>query len=133
MSEMASQGTVLKIDISGTDTAIPNITTFKGPGGSATVIDKTDLDSVAKEKMMGLPDEGQLQFDINYDSTNTTHAALLAARAARTLKDFTLVFSNADEATFSGYVTNFEVSGGVDALISASVTIEISGAVVWPS
>ena len=37
---------------------IPNIVSFQGPGGQAQVIDVTNLSSTAKEKRMGLRDEG---------------------------------------------------------------------------
>ena len=37
---------------------IPNVVSFQGPGGQAQVIDVTNLSSTAKEKRMGLRDEG---------------------------------------------------------------------------
>ena len=72
-------------------TAIPEIKTFSGPSGSAAVIDVTDLSSAAKEKRMGLADEGQLSFTINYIPSDTQHTALRAARAALTETNFKMV------------------------------------------
>jgi hypothetical protein len=60
-----SQGVELKRYNGASYDLIPEIKSFTGPGGSATVIDVTDLQSVAKEKRMGLPDEGQLQITSN--------------------------------------------------------------------
>ena len=63
---------------------IPNVVSFQGPGGQASVIDVTNLASTAKEKRVGLRDEGQLSLSFQ-----------------------------------------FSVQGGVDAVVEASVTIEI--------
>jgi hypothetical protein len=111
---------------------IPEVVSFSGPGGSGQVIDVTNLASTAIEKVMGLPDEGQLSFEINYVPTNTYHAALRTARANKTLTKFKLTFTDvgAMEWTFSAYVTGFTVSGGVNATVKASVTLEISGSIV---
>ena len=55
---------------------IGNVTDFSGPGGQATVIDVSNLDSTFREKIMGLPDEGQFTFNINLDPDNATHQTL---------------------------------------------------------
>lgn len=111
---------------------IKEIKTFSGPGGSASIIDVTSLDSAAKEKRMGLADEGQLQFTINYVPAETTHAALRTARSTRELTNFRMIFTDgtATQWDFSAFVTGFSVSGGVDAVVEAQVTLEITGAIV---
>lgn len=111
--------------------AIGNVVSFNGPGGSATVIDVTNLDSTAKEKRMGLPDEGQFTLELNYDPDNTSHIGLRNARKSRTRTEFklTLTDTGATSLTFFGYVLGFAIQGGVDAIVKASLTIEIDGAV----
>ena len=111
---------------------IPEVVSFSGPGGSGQVIDVTNLSSTAIEKVMGLPDEGQLSFEMNYVPANTYHAALRTARAAKTLTKFKLTFTDtgAMEWTFDAYVTNFTVSGGVNSTVKAAVTLEVTGAIV---
>jgi hypothetical protein len=132
---LEAQGMELRIGNGGspeTFAAIPEIKTFSGPGGSATVIDVTDLSSAAKEKRMGLADEGQLSFTINYIPTNQQHADLREARATRAETSFKLVFTDDSPSTnwdFSGFVTGFSVSGAVDGVVEATVTIEITGAI----
>jgi predicted secreted protein len=110
---------------------IPEIKSFTGPGGSASIIDVTDLQSAAKEKRMGLADEGQLQLTINYIPDDEVHMALRADRAARTETAFKIVFTDGSDTewTFSAFVTGFSVSGGVDGVIEAQVTLEITGAI----
>jgi predicted secreted protein len=127
-----TQGTTLGINTSGAPTVyttIPEIKDFSGPGGQAAVIDVTSLSSTGKEKRMGLQDEGQLSFNIFYVPDNAQHTALRAARAARAKRGFKLTFTDATVWTFDAYVTSFSVSGAVDGVIEAAVTLEITGAI----
>jgi hypothetical protein len=82
---------------------------------------------------MGLMDEGQLTLELNFVPGDTGQQALLADRAAQLRKNFKITFSDANNATgtFAAYVMGFTVGGGVDALTTATVTLEITGAVVW--
>ena len=133
-SAIESQGILLKCTVgspTGTLTTIANVTGFSGPGGSASVIDITNLSSTAKEKLMGLPDEGQLTIDINYDPDNASHIALRNARKTRTRTEFTITLTDATATvlTFWGYVLGFALTGAVDQQVKASITVEIDGAV----
>ena len=135
VNALEAQGMQIKIGDAASPevfTAISEVKTFSGPGGSATVIDVTDLASSAKEKRLGLPDEGQLSFTINYIPTNTQHDLLRTNRDARTLTNFKLVFTDDSPATtwsFSAYVQGFSVSGAVDGVVEANITLEITGAI----
>lgn len=131
-----SQGITIAISVGASPSlfvTIANVTGFKGPGGSASVIDVTNLQSVAKEKMMGLPDEGQFTLDMNLDPDAATHISLRNARAARTPCEFKITFTDANPTTavFSGYVLAMEISGSLDQQVKAAVTIEIDGAIAW--
>jgi len=134
-SALESQGTKLYIQNTGVSPvayqAITEVGNLSGPGGSGNVIDVTDLDSTAKEKRMGLNDEGQLSFDINYIPTNTQHALLRTNRAARTETSFRLDFTDSPitQWTFSAFITGFSVSNTVDDVMKASVTLEITGSI----
>jgi predicted secreted protein len=111
---------------------ICEIKTFTGPGGSASVIDVTNLCSTAKEKRMGLADEGQLSFTINYVPTDTSHMALRSYRESREKVAFRIVFNDGSPGTqwdFEAFVLGFAVSGAVDAVIEANVTLEITGSI----
>jgi hypothetical protein len=130
-----AQGTIIGRESAtpGTYVSIAEIRSFSGPGGSAAIIDATTLLSTGKEKVMGLMDEGQLSLEMNFAPGDSGQQALLADRAAQLKKNFKITFSDADNvtATFAAYVMSFTVGGGVDALTTATVTLEITGAVVW--
>ena len=116
---------------------IPNVVSFQGPGGQASVIDVTNLTSTAKEKRVGLRDEGQLSLSLHFDPDDTVHLGLRLDRSNRARRQYKITFTDTAPAatpaatwttwTFYGYVTQFSVQGGVDAVVEASVTIEIDG------
>lgn len=132
---LEAQGMLIKIGNGASPqvfTTISEIKTFSGPTGSAAVIDVTDLSSTAKEKRMGLADEGQLSFTINYIPDNTQHALLRTQRASREETNFKMVFTDDSPSTtwsFSAFVTGFAVSGAVDNVVEATVTLEITGSI----
>jgi hypothetical protein len=110
-----------------TFTNIANIKTFSGFDGAASEIDKTNLDSLAKEFMLGITDPGQFSIEIDYDNTNAAHAALRAKQVSSALSNFKMTLPNANVVTFTGYVKKFSLAGGVDAIAKTSVGIRISG------
>jgi len=112
---------------------VPNVTDFNGPGGQASVIDVSNLQSTAREKKMGLADEGQFTFTLNWDPDDAAHQLLRSQRASRLASEFrvTLADTTPSIATFTGYVLGVVISGGVDNVLKAAVTVEIDGSVSW--
>jgi hypothetical protein len=111
-------------------TLVGQITSIDGPSGSAAVIDVTTLDSTAREKRMGLPDEGQVTLEVIYDPANVQQEGLRSDRAARTLRNFQVVLTDLGSTTFSfsAFVLEFSRALSVDAVVTASITLEITGA-----
>ena len=113
---------------------IKGVKTIGGPSGSATVIDASTLESTAKEKIMGLADEGQIALQMHYDPSDTdVQVAMQAKRTAREIANFEITFTDspATIAAFAGYVTGFSISSAVDAIVEANSTIEITGPVTF--
>lgn len=130
-----SQG--VKIFVGTTDTspsqftAIGNVVSIKGPGGQANVIDVTNLDSLGKEKLMGIPDEGQITVEMNYDPDNVQHAQLRNARKNRTRLEFKIQLTDpvATILAFFAYVTGFSMDVSVDQQVKVTMQLEVDGAV----
>ena len=112
---------------------VGEITGFSGPGGSASIIDVSHLGSTRREKRMGLPDEGQLTLELSLVPGNAGQVALRNDRASRTQREVVLTLTDAGDTTltFQAYCTQFSIQGGTDAKVAASVSLEITGAVVW--
>jgi predicted secreted protein len=131
-----SQGSVLYFSTTtalATAISIGSVAGFNGPSGSANVIDITHLGSTAKEKMMGLRDEGQISLDCIFDPANSGQTKLRECRAARTKSHFAIKMTDTAITMIDGdcYVTGFALSGRVDDKLSLSVTLEISGPVLY--
>lgn len=113
---------------------IAEVMTFTGPSGSAAVIDVTHLGSTAKDKLIGLRDEGQVTMDVLFNTDTTAlQTALRADRASRTKRVYDIRYTDSTATPsydfFDAYVTGFSISGGVDDATKGSVTLEITSAV----
>lgn len=110
-------------------TAIGNIKDFTAFDGAAAVLDVTNLASTAKEKRMGLIDNGNFSFNMDQDNADAGQIALRASRTAQTLKSYKLTLPNSNTATFSAYCQKVSDAGAVDGIVKNAVTLVISGAV----
>ena len=118
--------------------SVGEIKSISGPTGSAGVLDITHLGSTAKEKMMGLPDEGQVTLEVNFGystSGNDKQKDMIADRKARTKRQWGILFPDVSSslARGDGYITGFAITGSVDNILSANITVEIDGPVTWSS
>jgi hypothetical protein len=118
---------------------VGEVTDFGGPGGQAAVIDVTNLGSTAKEKLVGLRDEGQVTMTLNLSFSDAGQIALRADRASRTRRKCVIKFNDSatdaarTKATFDGYCMGFSISGAVDNKVTANAVIEITGGVTYSS
>lgn len=116
-------------DVAPVWTKIKNVKSFSGFDGSATELDATDLDSDAKEKLLGLVDEGSFSIDINLDMSDIGQLAMKASQKAGTKKQYKLLLPDTSGSTFYAFVKSFPISGGVDAILATTVAMTITGAV----
>jgi hypothetical protein len=129
---ISSQGTKFYIGNEVSPTVfvqVGEVQTFDGPSGQASVIDTTHLNSPAKEKLIGLPDEGQIQIGGNYVSSDNGQDEMFEARNLQQRRDMKLELANGELWLFQGFVLAFNISGGVDDKVNFSATIEITGSV----
>jgi len=131
----SAQGTVVKRGNGATVevfTAIPEIKSIGGPTGQSDVLEATNLDSTAKEYVLGLADSGEIRLGLNWDPTNAQHVNLYTDWQNRTKRNFKIIWSDpgAADMSFAAYVQNYEVSGAVNAIVDVSITLKITGAVV---
>lgn len=134
-----STGSTSGIIVTGTSMIeVGEITDFTGPGGQAAVINMTHLQSTAKEKKIGLRDEGQLSLSVNFSPTDAGQQQCLADRAARLRRMYDIHYTDTSMGSshwpsrdyFYGYCLGFSKSGAVDDKIPAQIVIEIDGPVI---
>ncbi len=114
-----------------TYTNISNVKTFTGFDGSASELDKTNLQSTAKEFMLGLVDPGHFTITFDNDQNDAGQSSLRTAQVAGSAQNFKLSLPSGNTASFVGYVKTFTTDGGVDKVVGAQSQIRISGAVTW--
>lgn len=133
---LKSQGIFVRFGDGGSPevfTAIGEVVSIEGPGGEATIIDATHLQSTAKEKLIGLPDEGRVTLNVNLVPGDVGQIQLRNDRLNATKRNYkiTLTDSPATNLTFAAYCMGFSISSGVDDKVSASIQLEVTGAVTW--
>ena len=119
---------------------IGEITGFSGPGISAAVIDITNLQSTAKEKLVSIQDSGQLTININVDPTHDAdlHTSIQEDLRNRKCRMWDIKFTDTgtylpSAVYFAGYVSGWSMAGGVDKQITGDITIALTSAVMWSS
>lgn len=116
-----------------TNIQIGNVVGFNGPSGNANVIDVSHLGSTAKEKLIGLRDEGQIGLDCLFSPSDTGQTKLRECRANRTQGNWAIKMTDTAITMLNGhgYCSGFAITGAVDQVVKANITIEISGAVTY--
>jgi hypothetical protein len=121
---------------------IGKITAFNGFSLNANVIDVTSLGSTAKEKFIGLVGGGDISLSLIFEneaSGTYLHDALIRDMTARTKRVFDICFTDTASAGsqqpsfayFEGYVQSYTLTGAVDNVLRADMTITISTGIDW--
>lgn len=118
--------------VSQTFTPIPGCGSFSGPGQTRDTIDTTSHSSTGgyREYISGLRDGGEITFDINWLFGETAQDALADSFDDNATVDWQMYFPMAVEDNlleFAGFVTNLEWNGPIDAQVTRSCTIKITG------
>ncbi|MEZ5951185.1 MAG: hypothetical protein R3C12_18630 [Planctomycetaceae bacterium] len=79
MAKIAGEGTILKVDVSDTLTAIANVISVSGPDSSVPEVENTTLGANSKQYRAGkIPEAGTIDCSIYFDPADSGHQALLA-------------------------------------------------------
>lgn len=113
-------------------TEIEEVKSVQFSPGGRNEIDVTNLKSTAKEKLLGLKDNGTMNGDINVDLTDAGQNACRASEGSDDVKDFRMTLpGGAGVATFQGQVKRMNWGGAVDAAFTGSYEIGITGDITW--
>ncbi|MBK7082352.1 MAG: phage tail protein [Betaproteobacteria bacterium] len=117
-----------------TYTAIANIKSISDfESGSASEIDVTNLASTAKEKRLGLVDNGGFSLGIHHSNADAGQAALTARRADGAAVNMKVILPSGTTptASFSALVKKFSKNAAVDGVVEGTVDITVNGAITW--
>ncbi len=134
----SAKGSVLKVGDEASPhayAAISQVRTISGPSTKPKIVDITTHDSpgASVRKLAVLVDYGQLQFEINFDSTDVSHAFATGIWNDLTnlrKKSFQDIFPNSNGyLVFSAYFTDHGFKQPVDNVLSASISVDITDSI----
>lgn len=132
MAVLNAQGATFTIDDNlASPVVVGGLVSFTGFDGEASDIDVTTLASTAKESRQGLQDFGNFSIELMRDPADVGQIELESAKAAQAVRECVLTLPSGDVATFDAYVKSLTSDGGVDAVVTGSCKLKISGNVVW--
>jgi hypothetical protein len=137
---IAAFGTLIKLG-NGTGTAesfttIAEVGDIDGPADSVDTIEVTSHSSpqARKEFIASLIDSGEISFPMWFvptDSTQDAETGLQYYKNERLAANFQMVFPDDTQVAFSALVTKFGMKAPVSGVLSADVTLKITGAMTW--
>jgi hypothetical protein len=117
-----------------TYTAIANVKSISDfESGSASEIDVTNLASTAKEKRLGLVDNGGFSLGIHHSNADPGQAALTARRADGAAVNMKVILPSGTTptASFSALIKKFSKNAAVDGVVEGRVDVTVNGAITW--
>lgn len=124
--------TLARDDGAGGFTEIAQIRDLDGPSMARDSIETTHRGtSKLKTFIAGLQDNGEVSFDIVYDPSDATHTELQTDLDAGTNQEYQITFPDASTVTFDAFVMELGASSPLADVMTADVTLKISGGIVW--
>lgn len=112
-------------------TTIPKVRSLKGPPLETTMLDTTALDTQGGYETLtpSLKKPGVVTFELDFMPEDTNHQELLGDFVNGTLRDFQIVWPDGVTTyAFQAYVSKWEPSAAPTAVLTAAVSLQISGA-----
>lgn len=131
MTKYFGYGSVLQVTTTTGDAAIGQVTSIDGPGVDFPEVDTTTMDSSSnyRTSVPGLGEPGDVTIGLMYDPTATAVKRLTYYMGQRSVKGFKLYHgtSSADEDTFNAWVKSLGRAIPMDGMITADLTLHVTG------
>lgn len=121
-------------------TNVAQIKDLSGPSAQSDQIEVSHRDSRWRRFVSGMRDGGEVSFDVVFDPDHASHDPLVTGSLWNLLEEgavgvFRIVFPGVGTATttatFSAFVSNFEITSPLEDGTGGAVTMKITGAVTW--
>lgn len=129
-------GTTLGVDLTtpGTYELVGNLLNITGPESEVGSVETTVLTSTRKTYRFTLIDPGEISCEMDFDPTDATHQALAELQDAPAVHSWQITYATSPPttATVDGFLLKFQPNaGGVEENLTATLTIKLSGPIVW--
>lgn len=125
MSQVA-RGTKLQMSIASVFTDVPGVNGLSIPA-TTEMIEDTHLTSGESKTFVPGHDEGTISFELNYDSSESTHSAMESDYLAKSARSYRVVQADGTTDSASYYVETFDKTFDRSDIQKASVTLRRSG------
>ncbi len=135
-SAFSVAGTLLQMSASSpvSYTTIRGVEGFQGPTASKPDIDVTAIDDTAAQFLSGIPDYGNITFDLFWDPADSNHQALKTAFDTVGSRTYFNIVASDDGAAVGdcyGEVKGWEHDFSKGAAAKVKVTVKLSGKLTW--
>ena len=108
---------------------IGEVTSLSYDGFSVSAVESTNITQTTKAFLPGIITPGNISCDVNSDGSDAGQAAIKAAISARTSNAFAIALSDGSSVSGSAIVTGYSIKASTDALITASISLQCTGAI----
>ena len=108
---------------------IGEVTSLSYDGFSVSAVESTNITQTTKAFLPGIITPGNISCDVNSDGSNAGQSAIKAAISARTSNAFAIALSDGSSVSGSAIVTGYSIKASTDALITASISLQCTGAI----
>lgn len=133
MAKTAGEGTILKVDVSNSLTAIANLISVSGPDSSVPEVENTTLGADSKQYRPGkIPEAGTIDCSIYFDPADSGHQELLALAKTPATVSWQITWSDGSTLDWEGFLTSISFSGMEDeADLQADISVRITGQITF--
>ncbi len=110
-------------------TLVTGVTGFSDPGSSRAEIDITHSQSLAKEYLVDLPDNGTMTFDLLLIAADPGQMAVRTQSKTGLANGYRITFVDATELDFNAYVSSISRTGSEGSAVTGSLSLRVTGEV----
>lgn len=108
---------------------IGEVTSLSFDGFSVSSVESTNIAATTKTFLPGIISPGTISCDVNSDGSNTGQDAIKTAVTGRTSNAFAIVLADGSTVSGNAIVTGYSIKASVDAIITASISLQCTGAI----
>lgn len=119
-----------------TPAAFVELAEVKNVTPGATTVDRVEATHMKspgrrREYVAGLVDSGEASFEINWIPGNETDELIVHLMNSGATVDHRITFQSGKRVTFEAQITGYERDAQMDDVMTATVTVSVSGDEVW--
>jgi len=109
--------------------AVGEVTSLSFDGFSVSTVDSTNIQGTTKTFLPGIITPGTISCDVNSNGADTGQDGVKAAVTARTSNAFAIALADGSSVSGNAIVTGYSIKAAVDGIITASISLQCTGAI----